>query len=300
MTPICIITGFLGSGKTTLIRHLLLNRQGARIAVIQNEFAAIGIDGEELRSIGGDFHITEINNGSVFCVCRMSDFTRSIATILSEYKPDLICLEASEMSDPLNLMEVLQKDDISSLVELQNTICVVDASNIERSIKIMQRTVHQIRIADTVILNKIDTEGVDVEKIKQIVLAENPFAEIIATVNCDVNIDKIFGTRAASREIDTSHLTDKQDIEAIKIASLRTSECISESGLNRFLDTIEPDTIRIKGYVNLVGGRTVALQSSFGQRKVTDKQQHNAPTEIVVFGNRYNASELRQVFKQCL
>lgn len=300
MTPICIITGFLGSGKTTLIRHLLLNRQGARIAVIQNEFAAIGIDGEDLRSIGGDFHITEINNGSVFCVCRMSDFTRSIATILSEYKPDLICLEASGMSDPLNLMEVLQKDDISSLVELQNTICVVDASNIERSIKIMQRTVHQIRIADTVILNKIDTEGIDVEKIKQIVSAENPFAEIIATVNCDVPIDKIFETRAAIREIDTSHLTDKQDIEAIKIASLRTSECISESGLNRFLDTIEPDTIRIKGYVNLVGGRTVALQSSFGQRKVTDKQQHNAPTEIVVFGNRYNASELRQVFKQCL
>ncbi len=102
--PFILVTGFLGSGKTTLVTRLL-NHFGneKKIAVIQNEFANANIDGQELEKTGKAFKILEINKGSVFCVCLLSSFIQSLVELVESCQPDIIVLEATGLADPISI-----------------------------------------------------------------------------------------------------------------------------------------------------------------------------------------------------
>ena len=92
--PFFLVTGFLGSGKTTFLKRILDNfALSKKIAIIQNEFAPANVDGKELKNLGKPFQILEINNGSVFCVCLLNDFVQSLEAFLEETKPEAIFLE---------------------------------------------------------------------------------------------------------------------------------------------------------------------------------------------------------------
>jgi len=157
MIPFYLVTGFLGSGKTTFLKEVLALYSGnSRIAIIQNEFAPAGVDGKELKLTGHGFHLEEVNNGSVFCVCLMATFVKSIQKIIENYRPDMIFLEASGLSDPINIIELLAREGLNERVSLAHVFCVVDALNFDNGIKTLPRSRHQIMIADTVIVNKSD------------------------------------------------------------------------------------------------------------------------------------------------
>ena len=117
ITDLILISGFLGSGKTTLLKNLLSLHKGKRIAVIQNEFAPSGVDGKELQLTDTSFKLVEINNGSVFCVCLLSNFIENITKLITEYNPEIIYLEASGISDPISICELLNNEAINFLVE---------------------------------------------------------------------------------------------------------------------------------------------------------------------------------------
>ena len=106
--PFHIISGFLGSGKTTFLKRILEQYSGEKkIGIIQNEFAPANIDGVELRKSGKDFNLLEINNGSVFCVCLLGDFVSSLEKFVDEYHPDDIIIEASGLSDTTSISEII-------------------------------------------------------------------------------------------------------------------------------------------------------------------------------------------------
>ena len=114
ITDLILISGFLGSGKTTLLKNLLSLHKGKRIAVIQNEFAPSGVDGKELQLTDTSFKLVEINNGSVFCVCLLSNFIENITKLITEYNPEIIYLEASGISDPISICELLNNEAIKN------------------------------------------------------------------------------------------------------------------------------------------------------------------------------------------
>jgi cobalamin biosynthesis protein CobW len=128
--PCTVITGFLGSGKTTLIRHVLENAKGKRLAIIVNEFGDVGIDGEILKGCGVDTcpeeNIVELANGCICCTVA-DDFVPALDQILArEPKVDHILIETSGLALPKPLVQAFQWPSVRSRVTVDGVVAVVD------------------------------------------------------------------------------------------------------------------------------------------------------------------------------
>ena len=106
MSRLYLITGFLGAGKTTFLIQFMKQFSSERMHIIVNEFGKGGIDGELLSELG--IALDEINNGSIFCSCRLDKFENVLQQVLQE-KPDVIIVEASGLSDPTNVKKILNQ-----------------------------------------------------------------------------------------------------------------------------------------------------------------------------------------------
>src|SRR5476651_2016280 len=130
--PCTIVTGFLGSGKTTLIRHLLTNTQGRRLAVIVNEFGDVGIDGEILKGCGDaacpEDNIVELANGCLCCTVA-DEFVPALDAILAKKpKVEHIVIETSGLALPKPLVQAFHWPSIKSRVTVDGVVTVVDGA----------------------------------------------------------------------------------------------------------------------------------------------------------------------------
>jgi G3E family GTPase len=296
--PFYLITGFLGSGKTTLLTNIL-NEYSAkkRIAVIQNEFAPSGTDGKTLKLTGNDFHLEEINNGSVFCVCLLSSFLQTIEKIITKYDPQMIILEASGLSDPINILELLQGRQLKGRLYPERIISVIDAVNFERGMGNFPGFRHQIMVADTIILNKIDVVQHPVSKVRDKVKKINPLGEIIETSWCQFNIHSIIDqnipeSRPAAK-FDHQQIGPKPEVN---VCVLRTHQKISLHSMELFLKNLSKITIRAKGHVNLTDNTIRGMQSVFDNWELKEVHTYTGPTEIITFSENLTPAELKKLF----
>ena len=130
--PCTIVTGFLGAGKTTLVRHLLANANGRRLAVIVNEFGDVGIDGEILKGCGDsscpEENIVELANGCLCCTVA-DEFVPALDTILSRHpKVDHIIIETSGLALPKPLVQAFSWPSIKSRVTVDGVVVVADGA----------------------------------------------------------------------------------------------------------------------------------------------------------------------------
>ena len=128
--PATVITGFLGAGKTSIIRHLLENANGRRIALIINEFGDVGIDGEILKGCGiegcEDEDILELANGCICCTVA-DDFVPTMEALLGrENRPDQIVIETSGLAMPKPLVKAFNWPEIRTQVTVDSVVTVVD------------------------------------------------------------------------------------------------------------------------------------------------------------------------------
>lgn len=306
--PFFLVTGFLGSGKTTFIKQLLEKfPSGKKVAVIQNEFAGAHIDTEELRSAGLNFEILEIDGGSVFCICLLANFIDSLASFIDQYNPELIILEASGLSDPIGIAELLQHDKLSEKMYLAYIWCIIDAFNYARTGRMVDRLKRQIMVADTLIINKTDLGKGNVREISKEISLINPEASIQEASYCKITIDLPAGLiqdeRIAFRQAKqhTNMIpSGRGDISAVV---LKTSRPISKDGLQMFLSEVEKKMVRMKGFVMLKDGIKVKIQSGFGNTSVEEISWYRGPTQLIGlgyditpagFGRRFH--EIRQYY----
>jgi G3E family GTPase len=293
--PFHIISGFLGSGKTTFLKRIIEKYSGkTKIGIIQNEFAPANIDGAELKESGKDFNLLEINNGSVFCVCLLGDFVRSMEKFIDEYQPDVVIIEASGLSDTTSISEVISAGSLSEKIYLASNWCVVDAQNFAKVGLMRQRVSHQLRMADVVVINKTDLVENGLDSIREEIKKANPFAEIRETTFC--NIDFELGNSAINKfyfgEMKTM---PRPEVNSMVIKSGRK---LSRNSLELFLKQWAPKAYRIKGFVNLKEGKTAAVQCTFDSIEIIEIENAFHPTELVAISNRFTLREWSQAFKE--
>ena len=180
MTKIDIFSGFLGAGKTTLIKKLLKEAYtDEKVVLIENEFGETGIDGGFLKEAG--IEITEMNSGCI-CCSLVGDFTEALKKVLSEFSPDRILIEPSgvgKLSDVINAV----KDVEDKSVSLNSFVAVVDAKKCKMYMKNFGEFYNnQIENASSIILSH--TSGLDPEKVNlciDLIRSKNPDATIIST-----------------------------------------------------------------------------------------------------------------------
>ena len=291
--PLQLITGFLGSGKTTFLKNYLEEFSGTRkIGIIQNEFSELNIDSQELLHENADFKILEINNGSVFCVCLLGSFIGSLAAFIDQFQPDELIMEASGMSDPLSIGQIVQSSMLKKKVYLNHVWCLVDALNFEKITTLQTRVNHQIRIADTILINKSDLAENKIDTISHRIKYLNPFASITTTTFARIDfaekksVMKFFPSAEKAEN-------NRPDIESVVIKSNRL---ISPENLDEFLKIVRPGCIRSKGYINLTSGTKVFLQGSFDQYTLQKVDSFAAPTELIVIGNFSKGESYQKLF----
>lgn len=156
--PVTLLSGFLGAGKTTLLNRILHERQGQRLAVVVNEFGAIGIDQELL--VGADDALVELTNGCLCCTVR-GDLNRCLLDLQQHRgRFEHVLVETTGLANPGPIILSLACDQqIQQSFCLDGIVTVVDAWHIERHLSECEVALAQIAFADVLILNKLDLVG---------------------------------------------------------------------------------------------------------------------------------------------
>ena len=181
MTKISVFSGFLGAGKTTLIKKLLKEAYvGEQVVLIENEFGEIGIDGGFLKEAG--IEIKEMNSGCI-CCSLVGDFGTSLKEVLATYHPERILIEPSGVGKLSDVIRAVENVDMGDDVTLDSAVAVVDASKAKMYIKNFgEFFINQIEHAGTIVLSR--TDNIAMEKLEEtiaLIREHNAKAVIITT-----------------------------------------------------------------------------------------------------------------------
>lgn len=202
MTKIDIFSGFLGAGKTTLIKKLLKEAlNGEQVVLIENEFGEIGVDGGFLKEAG--IEIKEMNSGCI-CCSLVGDFGTSLKEVLSTYKPDRILIEPSGVGKLSDVMKAVRNAIDEHDVVLNSAVAVVDASKAKMYIKNFGEFFNnQIEHAGTIVLSR--TQNIDKDKLDrtiELIRQYNEKATIVTTPWDDLNGKTILDTIEGAKDLE--------------------------------------------------------------------------------------------------
>jgi len=210
--PVTVLTGFLGSGKTTLVNHILTENHGKKLAVIENEFGKIGIDGaliqRNMKLKSHDEEIIEMKNGCICCTFRQ-DLIVTLNNLAERVKSgnlhlDGIIIETTGMANPAPVAQSFFIDEgVKEFTRLDGIITMVDAKHIEQHLdeekapETMNEAVEQVAFADRMILNKTDlVSESDLERIEARLQGINQFAPIQRSTQSQVSVNSVLDIQA--------------------------------------------------------------------------------------------------------
>lgn len=292
--PAYIITGFLGSGKTTLINNILKYKELDNIAVIENEFGEINID--ENLIINNIEKVYSLKNGCICCSLN-NEFSETLLSIL-EYnsKIKLLLIETTGIADPNSIASSFYEPIINDLIDLIGTICIVDSDNFLVRFKSEMVIAKQIAFADYIILNKIDL--VDTNQaviIKKIIQRINPDAELIESHYSMIDLSFIVNSNKYKTKIPSLKHWANHQVEYQSI-SFEIDRKFVENYFNYAITTInniyKDNILRIKGIVYFENAENPFIFQSikdFGNLiELNNYDNSDAKSKIVIIGKNLN------------
>lgn len=253
-TGLYVLTGFLGSGKTTILMRILeeLSSKGKKIGVIQNEFGKLNIDGEILRN--DEIKMVEINRGSIFCSCLRLTFVQALAEMASQ-EFDYLFIESSGLGDPSNMMEILEASAVlcGEAYEFQGAICLVDAVNFFDQLDDLETVHRQLKHCHLAVLTKTDL--VDEKRLEELELKIreiNPICEILRSGNADLDLSFLNKDLLQYQWAESEETTNSEETKP-KTLFMNFEGEVGEEKLRDFLETLAEDLYRAKGFFKLQG-----------------------------------------------
>lgn len=319
--PATVVTGFLGAGKTTLIRNLLASANGRRIALIINEFGDLGIDGEVLRGCGEETcreeDIVELTNGCICCTVA-DDFIPTMTALLDRAdRLDHIVIETSGLALPQPLVRAFNWPEIRTRVTVDGVVTVVDAhavaagrfaddedaldrqrqadDSLDHDSPLEELFEDQLACADLIILNKADLiDEAALEKVHGDVVARIPRAvKVVRAIGGDLGADVLLGlgigaeddigARKSRHEMEEGEDHDHDEFESFPV---RLGEIGDIDGLKRVLGAViaDHDILRLKGFAAVSGKPMRLVVQAVGRRVDTYFDRDWAPGEARATG----------------
>lgn len=257
MTDLWLIGGFLGSGKTTVLNHLLgclsageSAGEDGRVGVIVNDFGRLGVDASLVRT-DGDLQITELTGGQIFCACLSGSFVNAIGALVERGVTTLL-VEASGLAKPAAMRTILQKatSDSDDRLQYRGMLCVVDAARWKKLRSLVNAVEEQVVTADLVVINKTDLVDPDtVADVRAEVAELNQWCQVLETrqgvVPCDAL--PVAPTRRAIPGL--SRFAGWDGAGRPNTAVYLPPELPDGPRLRTFVERLASRALRIKGYV---------------------------------------------------
>uniref|UniRef100_A0A803LMW5 CobW C-terminal domain-containing protein n=1 Tax=Chenopodium quinoa TaxID=63459 RepID=A0A803LMW5_CHEQI len=313
--PATIITGFLGSGKTTLLNHILTADHGKRIAVIENEYGEVDIDGSLVaaKSIGAE-DIIMLNNGCLCCTVR-GDLVRMIGELVDKKRGnfDHIVIETTGLANPAPIIQTFYAEDvIFNDVKLDGVVTLVDAKHATLHLDevkpdgVVNEAIEQIAYADRIIVNKTDlVNEPDIDSLIQRIRKINRMANLKQTQFGNVELDYVLGI--GGFDLESIVCEGSLDLDKVRFVGLATFSHYADA--NMWLGTLllerSEDIYRMKGLLSVEGmderfvfqGVHDIFQGSPDRPWGPDEPRIN---KIVFIGKNLDGQELEKGFKTCL
>ncbi len=302
MTKVDIISGFLGAGKTTLIKQLLKDiSKNEKIVIIENEIGEENIDAQDLRDL--EASIKEITSGCICCSLSTNLIT-ILNTIGDEGSVDRIILEPTGLATLSDLLETITHIN-NKAIELNLIITVLDVLELELFAGNFGTFFSdQIRNCLIVLLSKIDKSSKsNIEFAKYYVSNLNPIAPIIESEGSKINItylESLIQNKNVKRE-DTGHIhQNKHSFDGFDNITIKPKDFYSKDDITSILDEIQlktyGDIIRVKGFLSLDEKSSMKIDYVLGQIYITER---TSPSEsvLVIIGKKLKLNELRNKIK---
>jgi G3E family GTPase len=312
--PVTVITGFLGSGKTTLVKHILTNQHGLRTAVIVNEFSELGIDSELI--VSADDDMVELENGCICCSIN-NNFVDAIFRILArDRRVDYLVVETTGLADPLPVVLTFLRSELRELTRVDSIITVADAGSFCLDLFESEAARNQLRYGDVVLLNKCDlVDAARLRVLESSIRGVKEGARIIQTTQCCLPLplilsvglfqsDRFFADQeqpeAGHGAHDHAH--DHVAADGFESLSFQSERPFAVHKFQDFLNRLPEGVYRGKGLLwihesdkrhifHLVAGR-FSLDESPWDGPMTNK--------LVLIGRNLDRGQLRAQLEACL
>jgi G3E family GTPase len=297
---VLLISGFLGAGKTTLVKHLLASdyKELGKVAIIVNELGTVGIDGELLS--GRNVDILELTSGCICCTIR-SDFLKAIQEIHERINPDYLVVEATGVAQPSDMLEPFLDPPISDFSRIRNLVTVVDAGFFEAREVLGPFYEKQIVSSDLLILNKVDeVDKETLDQIKATLQTMNMRAMVVPTKFAAVEPSVLFErSKKAKREDHPAHaLHEHFHDSGFQSFTFKEKRPFDRSKLRSFLEDLPPTLFRLKGWARFPES-TELLNYSWGGYRL-EHAENRDETALVFIGRNCDEKALIDAVEHCV
>lgn len=321
--PVTIITGFLGSGKTTLINHILSNIEDLKVAVLVNEFGDINIDSQLLVSI--DENMVELSNGCICCTIN-DGLVDAVYRILEQDRVDYLVIETTGVADPLPIALTFLGTELSDFTRLDSIIAVVDAETFTEEHFESQAAFNQVAYADITILNKVDlvprSKVAELEQYIKTVkrgarILHSEYGQVPLPLILDVDLTKLDnyqGFLALENQEDDHphehhhhehhhHHSHHLENDGFVSVSYESDRPFSVKKFEKFLqEQLPQEVFRAKGILWFSESELRHIFQLSGPRfDIDDTEWYSPPKNQIVFiGRNLPAQQIRQQLTECL
>jgi G3E family GTPase len=293
--PVHIISGFLGSGKTTLMNHILRGQTGdLKLALIINDFGKIPLDGDLLERAG--YSLKELASGCVCCTLR-GPLSDTLTRFAEEEEPDIILMETTGVAIPAEIGSIFRSSDLSDLVQIGNVVSVIDATSFLKYETHFTVLGKQVRQSNTILLNKSDNPQKELLKAtrNRVEFLSMPEAVIVETDHCQIGHGLVLNSRPVYFPTYTKVGSHEQELQSY---SYETEQEFSSDKLGNFLKQLPEGIVRTKGIVRTDAG-TKLIQLTLSGCEITDWVGETDQSRIILIGKEIQHDALEADLKRC-